>query len=136
MLSKYVKKYMSGYEKEVYESLLNTLDNTKYCVFPQVCMQSIISKDFDKPFKARWYIVDFLICRLPHYIPLMVVELDDKTHLREDRKNRDLELSKLIDELKLYSWHLYNYNGSIRDKYDLQQQVEYFTGIYKLRKTP
>ena len=104
MLSKYVKKYMSGYEKEVYESLLNTLDNTKYCVFPQVCMQSIISEDFDKPFKARWYIVDFLICRLPYYTPLMVVELDDKTHLQENRKNREkqqLNGNRKIQEISL-----------------------------------
>jgi len=40
--------------------------------------------------------VDFILCRSDALSPLLAIELDDKSHAREDRQQRDLFLNELF----------------------------------------
>jgi len=40
--------------------------------------------------------VDFILCRANDLCPLLAIELDDKTHAREDRRQRDFFLKEIF----------------------------------------
>jgi len=40
--------------------------------------------------------VDFILCRVSDLCPLLAIELDDKTHGREDRQKRDIFLNEIF----------------------------------------
>ena len=42
--------------------------------------------------------VDFLLCNKQTLTPLLVIELDDRTHEQEDRKLRDTEVERILKE--------------------------------------
>jgi Ca2+/Na+ antiporter len=82
-------------------------------VFPQVALVSIVDKEDAKSRNELFRTVDFLICDERTNKPLFVIELNDATHKRDDRKLRDEKVKCIlsraglplvtvtIDELKL-----------------------------------
>lgn len=97
------KKYlMSIPERKFYEHLLSTVDSDDYVIFPQVPLSRVIEvsvkgKDFWKHFnKINKKVVDFVVFKKPNYEPILVIEYDDSTHERKDRKMRDEFLNKSL----------------------------------------
>jgi very-short-patch-repair endonuclease len=105
---KYKQKifFMSRAEHECYNALLVAVGD-KYYVFPQVHLTSIID---NKVIGQSWNgsfrhinqkSVDFVLCDKKYISPKLAIELDDKTHLKKDRVERDREVERILDEAGL-----------------------------------
>ena len=101
-------------ERRVFDKIKNNLSD-KYTVFPQICLRSILSDDFQENINAKWFIVDYLVCKMPYYEPFAIIELDDFTHGKEERIKRDLELDELLDRLNIPIWHLMGVSSKVLD---------------------
>ena len=84
-----VKKcLMTSPEIELYHILLKILGR-KYCVFPQMSLNAMLDKRSGGGFRSELFrIADFCITDLS-YQPLLVIELNDSSHQREERRLRD-----------------------------------------------
>ena len=84
-----------------------------YCVFPQINLASFINRTDDTRFHNELFRnVDFLITDA-EYRPIFIIEINDQTHLNNDRKERDEKVRKICEEagipiLKL--WTSYGVN--------------------------
>ena len=84
-----------------------------YCVFPQINLASFIDRTDDARFHNELFRnVDFLITD-SEYAPKFIIEINDQTHLNNDRKERDEKVQKICEEagipiLKL--WTSYGIN--------------------------
>lgn len=95
--------FLTKTEKEFYDSL--TLAIGQECrVFPQVHLSSILDHEVKgQSWKgALSHIqrksVDFLVCDNTYLSPKLVIELDDPSHERSDRKERDGIVEKILNE--------------------------------------
>lgn len=69
-----------------------------YCVFPQINLASFIDRTDAARFHNELFRnVDFLITDA-EYSPKIVVEINDRTHLNNDRKERDEKVLKICEE--------------------------------------
>lgn len=97
---------MSRTEAEFFKRL-NLIVNERYFVFPQVHLSAL----FDHRVKGQdWRIafrhingksVDFVLCDKVTLQPVYAIELDDSTHNRRDRVERDLEVERIFREAQL-----------------------------------
>ena len=100
--------FLSRPEHELFDILVKTFGDTYY-IFPQVHLSSI----FNHKIKGQnWQgalnhidrkSIDFLFCDKAYIKPVLGIELDDKSHQREDRVLRDREVETIFQnsELKL-----------------------------------
>ncbi len=102
-----IKKYlMTKSEHECYDVLLKIMGD-KYFVFPQVHISSFLNhKIKGQSFRGAFShinqkSVDFLICDKIYITPKLAIELDDKTHEREDRIERDVEVERVFEQSEL-----------------------------------
>lgn len=69
-----------------------------YYVFPQINLATIIKKTDDSRYHNELFRnVDFLITD-KNYKPLIVIEINDPSHLRSDRRERDEKVQKICEE--------------------------------------
>lgn len=131
-----LKKYlMTKSERIVFDKIKNNLSN-KYVIFPQICMRSILSNKFmDRKNKSKWAIVDYLICTYPYYEPVLIIELDDPTHNKHDRRLRDIQLNNLLKRIDLPIWRLRNIEDYSRFDTDISVQIDEMLKEYKINKT-
>jgi len=100
------KFFMSAPEHDLYDILHKTLSN-KYHVFPQVHLSSIIDhkivgQNWNAAFRhINGKSVDYVICDKAYIAPLLAIELDDSSHDREDRVERDEIVERIISEAGL-----------------------------------
>jgi len=97
---------MSRTEAEFFKKL-NLIVDERYFVFPQVHLSTL----FDHRVKGQdWRIafrhingksVDFVLCDKVTLQPMYAIELDDFTHNRRDRVERDLEVERIFREAQL-----------------------------------
>ena len=101
---KYNKRFrvMSHYELSFYNFISEKL-NDRYIVIPQANLASFLYWNINGGFKDRLakqnidrYSVDFLLCDKVNSEPKLVIELDDYTHDREDRIERDEKVNEII----------------------------------------
>ena len=84
-----------------------------YCVFPQINLASFIDRTDEARFHNELFRnVDFLITDA-EYTPKLIIEINDQTHLNNERKERDEKVQKICEEagipiLKL--WTTYGVN--------------------------
>ena len=84
-----------------------------YCVFPQINLASFINRTDDARFHNELFRnVDFLVTDA-EYKPRFIVEINDQTHLNNERRERDEKVQKICEEagipiLKL--WTSYGVN--------------------------
>ena len=94
---------MSQPERDFFEVLLASVEN-QYHVFPQVHLDVILNHKIrgQNWFGAFRHIneksVDFVICDKTYIKPLLAIELDDRSHEREDRIERDEEVERILNE--------------------------------------
>jgi len=98
------KKYLiSRAEHEFYTALVSAVGNDFY-IFAQVHLPTLI----DHKIKGQsWQgalshisrkSVDFVLCDKSYISPVLAIELDDKSHLSEERQERDGEVERILSE--------------------------------------
>lgn len=88
---------ISKSEQKYYEVIKASVPKD-YCVFPQINLSSFIDRVDDARYRNELFRnVDFLITD-PNYSPMVVVEINDQTHLNSDRKERDEKVRKICEE--------------------------------------
>ena len=107
---------MSRAEHEFFDILVEVVGN-QYQVFPQIHLSTILD---NKVVGQNWRgafrhidekSVDFVVCDKAYIKPILAIELDDRTHGREDRKGRDEEVERILNESGLALLRFGN-NGS------------------------
>lgn len=117
-LYNYKKKdfLMSRAEHEFFDILIEVAGN-QYYVFPQIHLSTILD---NKVVGQNWRgafrhidekSVDFVICDKAYIKPILAIELDDRTHEREDRKGRDGEVERILNESGLSLLRFRNNGG-------------------------
>lgn len=104
-LYKYKRKdfLVSRPEHEFFDILVEILGN-QYQIFTQVHLPTILDhKVAGQNWKGAFShingkSVDFVICDKAYIKPLLAIELDDKSHEREDRIERDGEVEQMLKE--------------------------------------
>ncbi|HEY0010763.1 MAG TPA: DUF2726 domain-containing protein [Candidatus Paceibacterota bacterium] len=97
---------MTRAEHDCYKLLARGLGD-QYFVFAQVHLPEIVSEKVpgQKWRPARAHIdrksVDFVICDKEGISPLLAIELDDWSHNREDRQERDREVERILAQAGL-----------------------------------
>ena len=100
----YTKKKQASYflkdslltktELEYYSVLYSILGN-KFLILPQINLASIIDKEGGGNFRSELFRnADFGVFDYD-YRPLFLVEINDNTHLRKDRRERDKKVNKI-----------------------------------------
>ena len=94
------KTLLSKSEQLYFEEIKKAVPNG-YCVFPQINLATIIKRTDNSRFQNELYRnTDFLITD-ENYRPLIVIEINDLTHLNNDRKKRDEKVKNICDEAGL-----------------------------------
>lgn len=100
---RYMRKqfFLTRAEHEFYNALIAAVGD-KYHVFAQVHLPTIL----DNKVKGQdWRAalahinrksVDFVLCDKAHISPKLAIELDDKSHERLDRQERDKEVERIL----------------------------------------
>lgn len=90
------KDYFFTISEKTFFNLLRSITGNNYLIFSKVRIADLIyfsgneNSDFYHYFnKIKAKHVDFLICDNESMQPLFIIELDDVSHLREDRQERD-----------------------------------------------
>lgn len=98
--------FLSRAEHEFYDALVTAIGQ-EYLVFAQVHLPTIVD---NKVVGQNWRgafkhinekSVDFVLCDKAYISPKLVIELDDKTHERSDRKERDVEVERILKDVGL-----------------------------------
>lgn len=106
--------FMSRAEHECYDALVIAVGE-KYHIFPQVHLPSIVdNKVVGQNWKGAFRhisqkSVDFVLCDKEYISPKLAIELDDKTHERRDRIDRDEEVERVLKDADLPLLRLENH---------------------------
>ncbi len=66
--------------------------------------------------------MDFVLCDKAYISPKLAIELDGSSHEREDRKERDEEVERILEEAKMPLLRLKNNNGLTTD--ELRERIK------------
>lgn len=97
------KSLMSDAEHEFFDVLVSSVEN-RYYIFPQVHLSALLDHDVvGQNWRGAFShingkSVDFVLCDKQGIAPLLVIELDDRSHTREDRELRDEEVERILKE--------------------------------------
>ena len=92
---------MTNAEQECFQALVSEM-GPDYYFFPQIHLDAIVQPTDTR--KDRFYAfrhinqksVDFVACDKKQFCPLFAIELDDKTHNRQRRIERDREVERIL----------------------------------------
>lgn len=107
---------MSPAEHECYDALTAAVGN-KYYIFPQVHLSAIIdNKVVGQNWKAAFShinqkSVDYVLCDKAYIAPKLAIELDDRTHEEPSRRDRDVEVERILEEAQLPLLRLENHGS-------------------------
>lgn len=121
---------MTRNERIVYEKIKKCISE-KYIIFPQISIRSIIQRNFKTNNNTQWKIVDFLICEKDNYKPVLVVEVNDKTHEEYERRVRDENVYNILNEMNLPIWFLKPESDYTRfDNINLEEHIKMMIDRY------
>lgn len=122
------KQYLMTYvENKCYHAIVQAVQD-KYFVFPQVHLSAIIDhkvegQNWKSAFRhINQKSVDFVLCDKHYISPKLAIELDDKTHERPDRIDRDGEVERVLQQAGLPLLRLENGNGF--NSTEIAQKIE------------
>lgn len=107
---------MSSSEIEFYK-ILEAAAEERYYIFPQVHLSAILEhkikgQNWSGAFKhINGKSVDYVLCDKETLNPIYAVELDDKTHERTDRHDRDIEVNRIFQEAGIPLIHFSDYRN-------------------------
>lgn len=118
----YSKEWLFTYnEKAAYRELKKIADEMGYIVFAKVRILDLIKpiKGIDKYQtyfnKVKSKHVDFVLCN-EKLVVEYIIELDDSTHERKDRKERDKFVDEVLSAVGYKIIHIYKIDESLKDK--------------------
>lgn len=92
---------------ECEKDFLNIIDDnfgSKFRIVPQVPLSSIVDKNktYFKQYQNELFrTIDIGIFDKRTFKPLLMIEINDKTHLREDRHERDLKVQQILSKANI-----------------------------------
>jgi very-short-patch-repair endonuclease len=102
---------LTAAERSFYGVLCQALDH-RYSIFAKVRLGDLLEISWGTQ-KFRSYLnrinckhVDFVLCDSTSFTPLLVIELDDSSHEREDRQERDAFVDAALDAAGLPILHV------------------------------
>lgn len=112
------KSLVSDAEKEFLKTLEQAVEG-KYRIVPQVPLSGIVSpkdsnyhytnyRDFNKISAKK---IDFVLYDTDNWTPRLAIELDDRSHLRWDRMQRDAFVNELMEGVGLAILHVRTSDG-------------------------
>ncbi len=107
---------MSRAEHECYDALMLAVGKDYY-IFPQVHLPTIVdSKVVGQNWRGAFRhinekSVDFVLCDKAYIAPKLVIELDDRSHERVDRQERDKEVERILEVANLPLLRLENHGA-------------------------
>lgn len=126
------KDFLSPSEKSFFE-VLRFAAGSNYHIFAKTRLNDIIHVEKNTNSFQSWLNrisrkhIDFLLCDPVHYKPLLVIELDDKSHKNPKRSERDELVDDILKTVGLPILHVQAKNSySIRE---LMEQISTLTGI-------
>ena len=103
----YAKPYvMTSRENECFK-ILNEIFSSKWFVVPQVHLSALLDyrvkgQNWNAAFRhINGKSVDFVLIGKESYKVICVIELDDSTHSKPDRIERDVEIERMFKEAKI-----------------------------------
>lgn len=93
-------------EHEFFDILVEVVGN-QYYVFPQIHLcdildNKVVGQNWKSAFRhINEKSVDYVICDKAYIKPLLAIELDDRTHEQEKRKERDGEVERILNDAQL-----------------------------------
>lgn len=109
----YVKKESLMTEAEYnFFKVLEEAVKDKYYIVPQVQLSNLVEVEKDKKWeyslrnKIDRKSVDFVLFNKENFTPHLVIELDDSSHLREDRKIRDNFVDSVLNKVGIKIVHI------------------------------
>ena len=115
-------------EKRFYFVLSEIIGNN-YLIFPKVRMADLLylpkmnnSDYYHYQNKIQSKHIDFLLCDKENIKPLLVIELDDSSHLKIDRVLRDTLVDKIFESAQMPILHIKN--SADYDKTSLLSQIK------------
>ena len=121
----YTKKpyLMTNAEREFFK-VLHLAVQDKYYIVPQVQLSKIV----EVKGKEKWHYeyknkinlksVDFVLFDKEYFTPQVVIELDDSSHEREDRKERDVFVDSVMEKISIRIVHI-----KTSYKYDVNNHI-------------
>ncbi len=101
------KEYLLTKPEHEFFQTLETIIGNQYYIFPQIHLSSLLKHNLKgQNWKgALSHIdrksVDYVICDKTYLSPLLIIELDDKTHDRNDRRDRDEAVEQILQNSHL-----------------------------------
>ncbi len=93
--------FMTAPERELYARLIKTVGGD-FEVFPQVALVSLVDKTTFNSFRNELFrIVDFALCDKKSLKPRLIIELNDASHKRADRIERDEKVKCILERAGL-----------------------------------
>lgn len=120
---------LTNSEKKFYSALEESLQDN-FHLFSKVRIADIVHiPEWYKPYSWAIYWwnriqakhVDFLVCQKDSFEPLLVIEVDDPSHLRPERKKRDRLVDFVFRKAKIPIIHLTD--ESLKNKFVLEQNL-------------
>lgn len=91
---------MSATEVEYYK-ILNALLGSNYLVYPQINLATVIDKKSPKGYRTELFRnADFGVFDY-NFRPLLLIEINDNSHFRRDRAERDERVQEICKNAKL-----------------------------------
>lgn len=126
----YKKQYLLTKSEHQFFDILKEILKDKYYVFPQVHLDALLevkrSEEKQQTYrnKINRKSVDFVICDRQYLKPLLAIELDDNSHYRWNRQDRDQFVNQTLDSVGLkclriraaYSYDIPELSQQIREK--------------------
>ena len=93
-----LKPLMTAYEYKFYQ-ILKTLED-EYIILPQLNLASIVKKmNNNKYYNELFRNIDFAIFTKDYKKLLLLIEINDETHNQRKRKDRDLKVKKICNDI-------------------------------------
>ena len=92
------KKLMTDYEYKFYDILKELEDN--YTIVPQLNLAAVVKKiNNNRYYSELFRNIDFAIFTKDYQELLLLIELNDQTHNNYNRKDRDLKVKKICNDI-------------------------------------
>ncbi len=99
-------------EYQFFKALHSAIEDKNYYVFSKVRLADLLYIPKESESKAiHWNKikskhVDFVLCDKNNYTPLLIIELDDSSHKKDNRKERDIFVDKAFSSANLPIIHI------------------------------
>lgn len=130
-----VREYVMSKSEQACFNTFKEVVGEKYYIFPQMHLPTFLDH---KIVGQNWFgafrhidekSVDFILCDKQTFLPVLAVELDEKSHEQPVRQERDREVERILDVAKMPLLRIRN--EDIHDKRELLKKIEGKIGFYK-----